>query len=198
MAAFKKVSIMMKEETQVRPDRPMSEKIAEIPEFSIALNSGNNEKDQEENIHNSLDHNQSEKNVKEFLKECPHLSQEQAINWLSEFPLPEAIRLAKKLSFQAKIPSWAVPGLNRATTTMSQSELKNLRVVKNPATGSLTAALGSRVDGLSDAVKNDSMDKSAQQVDGHRNSLAPFCAHKGRVSPFRSTSQAVVDRKSDR
>ncbi|EFP00894.1 hypothetical protein CRE_11515 [Caenorhabditis remanei] len=96
-----------------------------------------------------------------------------AINWLSEFPLPEAIRLAKKLSFQAKIPSWAVPGLNQTTTTMSQSELKNLRVVKNPETGSLTAALGSRVDGLSDAVKNDSMDKSAQQVDGHRNSLAP-------------------------
>ncbi|KAF1745640.1 hypothetical protein GCK72_022087 [Caenorhabditis remanei] len=94
-----------------------------------------------------------------------------AINWLSEFPLPEAIRLAKKLSFQAKIPSWAVPGLNQTTTTMSQSEFKNLRVVKNPETGSHSALvlMVSRMQSKTILWTR----KSAQQVDGHRNSLAP-------------------------
>lgn len=65
--------------------------------------------DRDELQYSSKSENQSDENIIAFREACPHMDIERVLNFLDEFPLHEAIRLAKKLCPQVIIPNWVLP-----------------------------------------------------------------------------------------
>lgn len=169
---FSVFNYLMEDEKYVRPERTMEEMVAEVPEE--VLPGDCEDVEPEELIFTPKDYRQSEDLVGKLMEACPNLSLEQALNYLNEFKLPEAIRLAKKLSPQVLIPSWTVPGLNQVTIVMGSTDVAKYKVVRTERTGALNAVLSSRVYELTEAsIKSDSVDDFILRRDERRYVEAP-------------------------